>query len=540
MQPQIAKAIVAGNTVVVDALCKSLGQVSGTRITVILPSGVVIGDTDEEPANMENHDGRPEILEAKASGMGSSIRHSSTLHQRMMYRVIRCGETSPPLCYIRTAIPITFLDEALTSTRLRMFIDGLFIAIIAAVIGLVVSRRLSRPLEVLRQGADCFASGDLDSRLRIHGASVEIDALSQAMNTMAEQLGQRIAIITSQRQEQEAILYSMVEGVLAVDADARLISVNKAATRFFSLDANEVLGRTLHQVIRNPALQKTVDDALATRRPVRCEIIFAQGKMRIAQVSATVLQDALRHDIGALVVFNDITRIRKLENMRRDFVANVSHELKTPVTSIRGFVETLLDGAIDTPEDGRRFLGIIARQADRLNAIIEDLLSLSRIEKEAEEEKISLIMHPLDDVIEGAVTGCQPQAQAKSIIIVAEKTNLEARVNPRLLEQAVINLLTNAITYSDSGATVTVSVEANENDILMAVTDTGCGISAIHHERLFERFYRVDKGRSREAGGTGLGLAIVKHIALAHGGTVNVRSQPGEGSCFTIGLPRDL
>ncbi|MEX2561444.1 MAG: ATP-binding protein, partial [Pirellulales bacterium] len=252
----------------------------------------------------------------------------------------------------------------------------------------------------------------------------------------------------------------------------------------------------------------------------------------------TALRDAGGHSIGAVIVLNDVSRLRQLENMRRDFAANVSHELKTPVTSIKGFVETLLDGAMRDSQDSERFLRIIARQADRLDSIIEDLLSLSRIEKEGDAADLVLTLAELRGVLESALHDCDSKASERGIrIALSCDDGLQARINPPLLEQAVTNLLDNAIKYSEPAGEVQLSGQTAGGEVLIVVRDQGCGIAEEHLSRLFERFYRVDKARSRKLGGTGLGLAIVKHIVLAHRGQVTVESAPSAGSTFTIHLP---
>jgi two-component system phosphate regulon sensor histidine kinase PhoR len=243
--------------------------------------------------------------------------------------------------------------------------------------------------------------------------------------------------------------------------------------------------------------------------------------------------------VGVLVVLNDITRLRKLENIRKDFVANVSHEIRTPITAIKGFVETLRDGAMQSPEEADRFLGIIQNHVQRLESLVEDLLSLSRIEEDTEKEAIALEEKAVKDVLAGALQLCQMKAEPKQIrMVLSCKQDVVARINPSLLEQAVVNLLDNAVKYSEPGKSVWVEMDKTEKDVLIRVRDEGCGIEKQYQERLFERFYRVDKARSRKLGGTGLGLAIVKHIMEAHGGRVSVESQPGRGSTFTLHLPR--
>jgi two-component system phosphate regulon sensor histidine kinase PhoR len=341
-----------------------------------------------------------------------------------------------------------------------------------------------------------------------------------------------------QRNEKEAVLSSMVEGVLAVDTDQRLITINQTAARLFGIDPARADGTDLSVIIRDTALRKLVTDALASDEPVEGEIVLKNQNEKVLHSRGTALRDAQGKEIGAVVVLQDVTRVRRLEQVRRDFVANVSHELRTPITSIKGFVETLMDGALNDPHDAQRFLGIIRKQADRLNAIIEDLLTLSRLEEEVGEAHAVLEPTPLERVLRSAIDLCSGAAAAKEINVELHCDGVgEVRVAPRFLERAVVNLIDNAIKYSESAGAIRVRVVRSDGEVTIRVEDDGCGISPEHLPRLFERFYRVDKARSRQLGGTGLGLAIVKHIANVHGGRVSVESTPGQGSVFSIHLP---
>jgi two-component system phosphate regulon sensor histidine kinase PhoR len=356
---------------------------------------------------------------------------------------------------------------------------------------------------------------------------------------MASKLRERIETVLSQANEQEAVFSSMVEGLLAVDTDERIIRMNRAAAAFFDVDPDEARGRTIQEVIRNPELQKFVTRALTSREPVEGDIILrVNGGERFLQAHGALLLDAESSRRGLVVVLNDVTRLRQLEAVRRDFVANVSHELRTPITSIKGFVETLRDGAIHNREDAEHFLGIIAKQSDRMNSIIADLLTLSRVEQDMEKEKVRFETGRLTEALREAVQVCERKASEKEISIGIEcPQDLTARINAALIEQAVVNLIDNAVKNSDPGTRVTVSAGRSDGGTVISVADEGYGIPAKHIPRLFERFYRVDKARSSKLGGTGLGLAIVKHIAQAHGGSVSVESTPGSGSKFTIFLP---
>jgi two-component system phosphate regulon sensor histidine kinase PhoR len=356
---------------------------------------------------------------------------------------------------------------------------------------------------------------------------------------MAKELQKTLSTITEQRNELGAVLSSMAEGVLAVDMEERILGMNHAASIILECDPRRVQGRTIQEVIRHAELQRLVSTALACEGDVERDVVLYSKEERVLNGHATLLRDGEGTRVGVLVVLNDITRLRKLENIRKDFVANVSHEIRTPITAIKGFVETLRDGAMQNPQEAERFLGIIQNQVLRLESLVEDLLSLSRIEEETEKEAILLEEKPIREVLVGALQHCQAEADQKQIRTeLSCSDDLAARINASLLEQAVANLLDNAVKYSEPGKSIWVQTDATPQEILIRVRDEGCGVEKQHLERLFERFYRVDKARSRKLGGTGLGLAIVKHIMEAHGGRVSVESQPGRGSTFTLHLPR--
>lgn len=525
----------------IDRLCKKMGGQTTTRITVILPSGKVIGDSERDPAGMDNHVDRPEVIEALRSVVGTSTRYSRSLEKDMMYVGIPLKKNSRVLGVVRTSVALTPISAALESIEIKIGVGGLLIAILAAILSLLVSRRISRPIEEIRKGAECFARGEFECRLPVSG-SEELGGLSETMNQMAIELQERIQSMREQRNELEAVLSSMVEGVIALNKDERIISMNQAASEMFQVDPSYVQGRTIQEVVRNIDLQNFVKGAaLRSEEPVEQDIVLYSDGERILNGHSSVLNDAEGRRIGALVILNDVTRLRRLENMQREFVANVSHEIKTPITAIKGFVETLRDGAISESKDAKRFLAIIEKHVDRLDAIIEDLLSLSRIEQEAEREEIVLEEGPVREVLLTAIQICQVKAAPKNIRMRLNcSEELRARINPSLLEQAVVNLLDNAIKYSNTDSEIHVEAKKIDSDIVIKVHDQGCGIEKGHLSRLFERFYRVDKARSRKLGGTGLGLAIVKHITQAHGGLVTVESTPGKGTTFRLNLPINL
>lgn len=526
---------------VVDGLCKELGAATATRITVVLPDGSVMGDSDGNPGEMENHGDRPEFIRALSGMTGSSVRYSDTLRKKFMYVAIPVRVDGRIVGAVRASMPLTALDESLSGMYVRITISGLLVAIAAGVVSLLVARRISRPVEEIKRGVAHFASNDLSYRLPVHGLE-EIGELASVINAMAERLEDRIETVERQRNEQEAIFTGMVEGLIVVDDSEKIVRINPAASSFLGVEIDDAKGRTIQEVVRNPYLQKLVGKTLGSEVTVEEDFTIRndRGELYIQGHGVQLLRPDGRMR-GGVIVLNNVTRLRKLENLRKDFVANVSHELRTPITSIKGFVETLLDGALRDPADAANFLNIIGRQAERMDNIIEDLLLLSGVERGLEESNVRVEKGKILDIIRDALEVCEYKAKEKNIRINVDcAPDIEATVNEPLLEQAAINLLDNAIKYSDEGGSVEITVSRHADGITIQVRDEGCGIDKEDIPRLFERFYRVDKARSRKFGGTGLGLAIVKHIMQAHGGSVTVASIPGEGSAFTLHLPDTL
>ncbi|MFH1241696.1 MAG: ATP-binding protein [Pseudomonadota bacterium] len=520
-----------------DAFCKRIGQRASTRITVLLASGKVVGDSDEDPARMDNHLDRPEVIKALTEGTGSSTRYSHTIQKNMLYLAMAVEKGGQKVGVIRTAIAINAIDEAIKAIQIKIVLAGLIIAALSAMIGFLVARRISGPIKEIEKGARSFAGGDLESRLPIPNVR-EIAGLAETMNLMAKELREQINTVTRQKNQLEAVLSSMTEGVIAVDSEEYIIIMNQSAADMLGVHPSKVLGRSIQEASRNTELHEFLKRALNSQQIVDEDVIIHSEVERIVNLHGTVLRDEMAKRMGALMVMNDVTSLRRLENVRRDFVANVSHEIKTPITAIKGYAETLQEGSVKDPEDAKRFLRTIERHVERLEAIIDDLLTLSRIEKEEEQKEILLEKGPLRDVLEGSIQVCQTKAQEKDI---GFELNCDDRIsvwmNPPLLELAVVNLLDNAIKYSDKGAVVKIDVNQIDNEVVINVRDHGPGIAKEHLSRIFERFYRADRGRSRKLGGTGLGLSIVKHITQAHGGRISVESTSGKGSTFSIHLP---
>ncbi len=523
----------------VDSLCKDLGRTTGTRATIVLSSGRVIGDSDENPANMENHRDRPEIVPALTGGTGTAMRFSDTRRRNEMYVAVPIRRGEAVIGAVRVSMPLTAIDDALRGIRLRVALGALVAAMLAGLVSYAVARRISRPLDEIRRGMERFAGNDLSYRLPVYRLD-EVGTLAEELNEMAERLDGRIREEVRQRNEQEAVLASMVEGLIAVDMDERIMRLNRAGAAFLEAPESGTAGKSIQEVVRNPELQQFVQRALSSPEPVEGDITLrgAAGE-RFLQAHGAELRGADGRRIGAVIVLNDVTRLQRLEEVRRDFVANVSHELKTPITSIKGFIETLRDGAAHDADDARKFLDIIAKQTERMNSIVDDLLFLSRLEQNGKRDRLSLERTPLKGVILEAMEVCGRKAREKGISLALDcPETAAARINPALLEQALVNLIDNAVKFSDPGRSVEIAVRTAGGEMLIGVIDHGGGIEPQHLPRIFERFYRADKARSRKLGGTGLGLAIVKHIAQAHGGSVTVESTLGAGSTFTIHLPQ--
>lgn len=536
--PQIVRML-DGDPAQIDALCKRFGQATQDRLrfTVITSAGRVLGESHEDLSNVKDHSDRPEIQAAFHTGYGESVRLSPTLGREMLYVAVPVEENAAPRAVVRLAISANAMDQVIKNMRSHVLWAGLIIIVCVAILSLWVSRSISEPIVSMRRVAQSFARGQFNVRAPA-AAATELDDLAKALNEMACQLSDRIVTITRQRNELETILSSMIEGVLAVDADARIVSLNQAAAQLLSIDPATAQGRAVEEVVRNLSLQQFVRQTLASDKPTEDDVSFSAEGERFFHVQGARLVHPRGERAGAVIVLSDMTRIRRLESLRRDFVANVSHELKTPVTSIQGFAEALQEGGVADPEQTKRYVSIISKHAQRLNSIIDDLLSLSRLEDGAERRAISFEYHSLKEILKAAIELAAVKAEQKQITVsLICPDEVQAKINAPLLEQAIVNLIDNAVKYSEPGAAVEVRVEPGENQTAIHVKDTGCGIPASHLSRIFERFYVVDKSRSRKLGGTGLGLAIVKHIAQVHGGQVTVESTPGKGSVFTLYLP---
>ena len=499
----------------------------------------------------EGNPARPESDEDSSRGadraiaairQGAAEARSDHYDAEQGRRVLTLAVATENNGILRVTSETTALDRELRLSQWSLLLRFLAAASVAIAAGYVVAKRAAAGVEELAESASQLARGSLQVAIPTPDLA-ELSTIAAAVTGLRDQLLERARTIGRQGSQQAAVLGSMVEGVLAVDHRHRILSINTAAADLLGLEPGKVLLRPLQEVVRNPDLRRFVLRALDCKETIEDDLVLRDAsRERVLLVRGTALRSSSGSEHGAVIVLNDVTHFRHLENIRRDFVANVSHELKTPTASIRGFVETLMDGALENREDALRFLSIIARQAERLEAIIEDLLALSRIERIEESSDLTLETVSLIEVVNAAIGSCQLRANERAIAVSVDcDPAVIVAVNPPLLEQALINLIDNAIKYSDPGKTVRIAVTHKEDhddrSITIAVADEGSGIDEQYLPRIFERFYRVDRGRSRKLGGTGLGLSIVKHIVQAHGGSVDVKSTPGVGSVFALHLP---
>ncbi|MFH2060569.1 MAG: ATP-binding protein [Pseudomonadota bacterium] len=522
----------------IDQQCKEIGDQTDTRVTVIMPSGIVVGDSFGDIKVMENHVKRPEISQALKRGKGVSIRYSETLGRNMMYIALPVISDNTTIAVVRTAVSISAIDREIKTIRNNILLALVLTTLAAAIVSLYVTRRITRPIEEMKKGASEFANGNLNARLAVP-SSEELSELAITMNRMAQNLDEKIKEFKNRSMELEAVHTSMQEGVIAIDKDERIITVNSAAARIFDFPPARLKTRYILEVARNVEFQSFIQRALATHEPVEDDIVIKKGEDLILNIHSTALYDTNRLRMGTLIIFHDITRIRRLETMHKDFAANVSHELKTPLTTIKGFIETLQEMLVskDT-EQSEHFLRIIDKNVNRMIDLINDLLALSKLER-LEGTDIRFEQQPLLSLIQAAVNACRPGIQEKKIILSVDcSQDLIVKVDPVLMEQAFINLVDNAVKYSSEGSCVNINARSNETSIDINIQDQGRGIDQDHLPKIFNRFYRVDKARSRHEGGTGLGLAIVKHIVHYHQGTINVESVKDQGTSFIIRLNR--
>lgn len=517
-------------------ICKELKQDTKTRYTVINKDGSVLGDSDENPKSMDNHLSRPEVLEANNGKIGTSIRYSNTVKEKMLYLAISQNINGEQII-IRTSVPLNSLKSNISLLTSEIIKSSIYILIATLGISLFISRKIANPLEKMVVNAMAFSKGEFQSRIKPSN-TIEINSLAKSLNIMANQLDERIKLITLQKNENDAILASMAEGLVAVDYSNKIIKTNDFFRDLFELKGRAV-GLDINTVIKDKKFLKFYKDLTDHKNIDNKEVTIDNIKNKTILCSATMLKDQEDNFMGHVIVVNDITKLRNLEKVRQEFVANVSHELKTPITALKGYVETLKD--VDNDEDKNYFLNILDKQTSRMNSIINDLLELSRLEESVDKGDIEIFENNILDLINDAINECEYAANKKQIKLhINCSSSIIFNLNKRLIQESVVNLIYNAIRYSDNKKIVKVDVKIISNNLHISVKDKGIGIPKNELDHIFKRFYCVDKSHSKATGGTGLGLSIVKHIMNLHSGKVVVESNVGKGSNFTLIIPNKV
>ncbi len=549
LQPFLTQAEALVSTPQLHTAVRELSARALARITVMTPDGRVLADSavsDHLLTTLENHLTRPEIQQAVATGRGTDLRTSRTTGERTLYLAIRLHglNEATPAVFLRLGLPMTTFDRDVAKLHKDLALAFGIAFLIAVALSVWLARSITKPLSEITIAAQRLAKGDHAVRIRT-GSRDEVGLLANSLNHMTDQLRTTIEELSEDRSQLLAMLTSMVEGVMVLDRRGRVLQINPALERMFDITRMEVRGHPCSDVFRHPQLDTLVSTVLTKRMNKEDEILLHPSGRRL-HIEASVTESDRENDACAILVFHDMTELRRLEMVRKDFVANVSHELRTPLTSIRGYIEALLDGAKDDPESSTQFLNIILKQSDRLNLILEDLLQLSKIES----GQVHFKREPLhiQSIIERTLAMIKPLADKKRHRLVSFVDDHLPSVlgdEDRLI-QILSNLLDNAVKYTPENGTITVAAHPVSDDaeqpstvtaVELSVTDTGIGIPEMERPRVFERFYRVDKARSRELGGTGLGLAIVRHIAEGLGGRVWVEANTPTGSRFVVRLP---
>jgi len=527
-----------GNSPGLELFIKNLSSKIGCRITIIDGQGKVLADSEKpysEVLTMENHARRPEVQSALNGITGQDTRYSSTLKIDMLYLAypLKAGEGITGV--IRLAMPLTQVQHMLVKIRREIFFSVLLALILAYVLSSILTAGITRPINKIIHVSRRISSGDFSPRV-LHNSEDEIGELASVLNKMAQDIEDKIKEIEKQNQHLKAVFQGMVEGIIVIDKASRIISLNEATEKIFNIKKHDVDGKIFLEAIRNNDISDVINTVLEKGEFISRELTLVWPVQKIFQINAAPIFEH-KAIVGCILVIHDVSQIRQLENMRRDFVANVSHELKTPLTSIKGFIETLLAGAIDDKENSRQFLNIILKHADRLDNLVSDLLSLSHLES----REIKLIKEDADicQLIKKVISGFGSQLDKKNIKIINEvQGSVLIKADKDRIEQVLTNLIDNAIKFNKDGGSIKVFTQDFSDKLKIIVEDSGVGISSRDIPRIFERFYRVDKARSRELGGTGLGLSIVKHIVELHSGAVGVESTEGLGSKFWFFLPK--
>ena len=533
---KLTSKIISQNSELISStqeLAKSAGSIANMRVTIIDQDGVVVGDSDQEPGQMDNHKNRPEILEALNEGVGSSQRFSKTLNQEMMYLAIPM-EFEDNKWTVRVSMSLNNLELILFDLQKQVTYLGLIIGLTLFLISFFISRQVTIPLQLMRKDAENYVNTLQLTDPLPTPKTKELASLSISLNKMAVEMDKKIKIIQQEKNDREELLSSMQDGIISLNKKMEVLSINDIAKEYLQIDSEHIVGQKISSVVRQKKVIAFIKKVKKNKGKTQDEIVIKTNKKRTMIINGTPLVKGEKMS-GILITMNDVTFQKQLERVRQDFVANVSHELKTPITSMLGYIEIIQASKIDQDKK-EEFLNKVLNQTNRMNAIIDDLLRLSKIESQEEDSSIELFEMPLAPILEGATEDVSENSKKSSNRILVHCDDVMVNADAQLLREAIVNLLENAIKYGDNGRDIKIIAEDNDQ-LYIHIENAGEPILPKHREKIFQRFYRIDKSRDRRAGGTGLGLAIVKHISLVHNGEVLV-SDSKTGKCrFTIMLP---
>ena len=520
-------------------LIQNFEQPIQMRFTVVDTEGVVLADSENDPAEMNNHFNRPEIQDVleQDEAFGESIRYSTTQDFNMMYVALPLVSEGETVGAVRTSLSLGVIDVAMNRLWFSLSIALGLMFLIAAIASTMLARSITRPIDSIMNVTSRLRKNDYSSRVNTE-AKGEIGDLSQSINALAASLQRQMKEIEENEQQLTSIISNMVSGVMLVNQDGKVVLLNSAMERFLSQHKGNLIGQPYEKVGERFALSPHIHAVFETNEKVHEEVHSYYPQERIMDAHLAPYYGQGWQQRGVIVVLHDITEIRRLEKMRSDFVANVSHELKTPVTSVRGFSETLMSGEVTDEETTKQFLKIIYDESQRLDRLIRDLLNLSKIERQKmplnlETLNMTALVHEVSVTLQGAV-----EEKRTRLVLPDPSKDVYLQGDEDRLRQIILNLVGNGINYTAEGGTVTVSLKENVEKVRLIIKDDGIGIPEESLPRIFERFYRVDRARSRHSGGTGLGLAIVKHLIESHHGEIEVESREGEGTTFTAILPK--
>ena len=515
---------------VLDALAKRLGEQTDTRVTLIALDGTVLGDSEEDPATMENHAIRPEIRDALSTGSGESTRYSTTLGQKMMYVAVPISHQGEVLGIARVSLPLTAVESLVHRVTVSIIAATAIAALLGILAAWVIARITTRPIRKLTIASRKIASGELEQKITIE-ARDEVGELAHAFNEMSSKLKEMVETISGDRARLATILDNMADGVIMTDVEGNISMANNAAGKLFGIKNTDMANRHLIEVVRDHEIDEVLKLCLKTAETQSAQYESGTSKRYLRVIAIPIAHDELS---DSLLLFQDLTELRNLQTTRRELIGNISHEFRTPLAGIKAMVETLRDGAVDDKKVARDFLTRMDDEVERLTQIVAELTEFSRIET----GKAELSLEPvnLNLLIEEVIIQLSHQVERQQLSVdkklAADLRSVQA--DKERVRQVVVNLIHNAIKFTSPGGKITVATQTHGGSVTVDISDTGIGIAKNDLPHVFERFYKVDRARS--GGGTGMGLAIAKHVVEAHGGKIRVQSEEGKGSTFSFSL----